>query len=51
MQRIISKILFNEIPFITTAYNKIVNSIKTISLQDMPQYGLPPISTIGLGRK
>ena len=49
MTKIIGKVLFYNILLITAANNKFIDPIMTVGFHDMPQDGLTPISTIGLG--
>ena len=50
MQEIIHEIFFNHISFIAKTNDKLIKTIMAVYFHYMPQNGLPPISTIGLGR-
>lgn len=51
MQKIIGEIFLDHIALVTTAHNKLRESMVGIYFHQMPEYWTPPISIIGFGRK
>ena len=49
MQALICKIFFYYISFVSTAYDKIIDSVLTVGFEDMPKYRLAADFYHGLG--
>jgi hypothetical protein len=48
VQKVIGKVLFNQVAFIATTNNEVVDAIVRVHLHDVPQNGFPPDFDHGL---
>jgi hypothetical protein len=49
MEEVVSKILLDYVAFVPTANNKLVDAVKTVGLENMPQNWLAPNLHHGFG--
>ena len=51
MKKAVSKIFLDHIALVSAADNEVIDTVVAVDLKDVPENWLPPISTIGFGRK